>query len=93
MRNTTLLALGLTLAGCNQYWERKETVAFSAGDAVATNAALQVPDPWPRNVGNTNIPMDGDKARLAYDRYRKGAVGLGKPTGGTTDIAPTMPTQ
>jgi hypothetical protein len=55
--------LGLALSGCsNQYFERKDTVTFSAGDAVAWNNAQQTPDPAPRVAYNTNIPTVGEKA-------------------------------
>jgi hypothetical protein len=37
----------LMLSACTQYWnryvEREDTVTFSAGDAVASNAAVQIP--------------------------------------------------
>jgi uncharacterized membrane protein YgcG len=66
-------AFGLALAGCsNDYLERKDTVTFSAGDAVAWNAAQQIPDPWPKGVNNTRIVADGDKAARAVRRDRNG---------------------
>ncbi len=66
-------AFGLALAGCsNDYLERKDTVTFSAGDAVAWNAAQQIPDPWPKGVNNTRIVADGDKAARAVRRDRDG---------------------
>ncbi len=69
------LAAGLVLAGCSDiYWDRRETVASGAGDAVASNMAVQTIDPWPRNVANTNIPMDGARAELAMRRYRANRV-------------------
>ena len=47
------------LAGCsNEYFERKDTVTFSAGDAVAWNAAQQIPEPEPKGVTTrTSSPM------------------------------------
>ena len=35
VRPLALAALCLGLAGCNQYWERKDSITLSAGDAVA----------------------------------------------------------
>jgi len=58
----------------NQYFERKDSITFSAGDAVATNEAVQIPDPWPPGSQNNNIPMDGVKAALAIERYRAGGA-------------------
>ena len=61
----------LGLAACSpQYFERKDTVAFSTGDAVASNIAVQVPDPWPKGSQDPNIPMDPIKAQRAIERYR-----------------------
>lgn len=67
-----LAVAALSLGACsNQYFERKDTINFSLGEAVATNSAVQIPDPWPRRSADTNIPMDPVKAQNAIDRYRK----------------------
>jgi len=67
-----LLVVGscMALGGCNQYWERKDTISFAAGNAVSNNAALQIPDPWPRGAYDTNILSNGDRAQRAIERYR-----------------------
>jgi hypothetical protein len=66
-----LAAAGFGLGACsNQYWQRTDTINFSAGDAVATNIAVQVPDPWPKRSTDTRIPMDPVKATNAIERYR-----------------------
>jgi hypothetical protein len=66
----------LMLSACTQYWnryaEREDTITFSAGDAVASNAAVQIPTPWPRYSNDTTIAMDGERLARAVDRYRKG---------------------
>jgi type IV pilus biogenesis protein CpaD/CtpE len=66
----------LMLSACTQYWnryaEREDTVTFSAGDAVASNAAVQIPTPWPRYSNNTTIAMDGERIARAVARYREG---------------------
>ena len=68
--------LCLTLSGCtqyqNRYLEREDTVTLSAGDAVASNAALQIPTPWPRYSNDTTIAMDGERIARAVARYREG---------------------
>jgi hypothetical protein len=77
---TRIVALGVvaaasTLAGCSDiYYDRRETVASGAGDAVASNIAVQTVDPWPANVGNTRLSMNGDRAVLAAQRYRANRV-------------------
>jgi hypothetical protein len=66
----------LMLSACTQYWnryaEREDTVTFSAGDAVASNAVVQIPTPWPRYSNDTTIAMDGERIARAVARYREG---------------------
>ena len=66
----------LTLSECtqyqNRYVEREDTVTLSAGDAVASNAAVQVPTPWPRYSNDTTIAMDGERIARAVARYQEG---------------------
>jgi hypothetical protein len=66
----------LILSACsqysNRYAERKDSIALSAGDAVASNAALQIPTPWPRYSNDTTIAMDGERIARAVARYREG---------------------
>lgn len=65
----------LGLEACsNQYWQRTDTINFAAGDAVATNSAVHIPDPWPRRSDDTNIPMDPIKAANAIELYRRTAA-------------------
>jgi hypothetical protein len=52
------------------YFQRKDTVTLSAGNAKAVNAATQIIDPWPRYVGNRRIPANGQRMVNAYHRYR-----------------------
>src|SRR5262249_37923800 len=53
-----------------QYFERKDTIVSGAGDARDVNAATHIIDPWPRYVGNRRIPMNGERAAGAVERYR-----------------------
>jgi hypothetical protein len=69
------LALAGYLGGCSDaYWDHRETIALSGGDAVAANTVTQVVDPWPPNSGNKTIPYNGQKMQVAVERYRNGAV-------------------
>jgi hypothetical protein len=76
LRNIVLSTVCLELSACtqytNRYVERIDTVNFSSGDSLATNAALMVPTPWPRYAYDTNIETDGERIRDAVDRYRAG---------------------
>jgi type IV pilus biogenesis protein CpaD/CtpE len=56
----------------NQYAERKDSITLGAGDAVASNAALQITNPWPRYSNDTTIAMDGERIARAVARYREG---------------------
>ena len=53
-----------------QYFERKDTIVSGAGDARNVNAATHIIDPWPRYVGNRQIPGNGQRMTGAVERYR-----------------------
>ena len=85
------LAIALaTLGGCSEYLDRRETIALSGGNAVATNVVTHVVDPWPRESANRNIAFNGAKIEGAFERYRTNRVttprGIG--TSSTYDSAP-----
>lgn len=66
-----LLAAG-SLSGCAEYLDRKNTIAFSAGDAVETNVITHVTDPWPPHARNKNIEFSGERLARAVRRYECG---------------------
>lgn len=73
----TAAGLGGVLAGCanpDLYWDRRETIAIGAGDAVAANSVTQMVDPWPPASGNKNIAFNGQKMQSAVERYRTNRV-------------------
>ena len=53
-----------------QYFQRKDTVLLGSGNAKQVNAATHIIDPWPRYVGNTRIPGNGERMAGAVERYR-----------------------
>jgi hypothetical protein len=70
-----VVALGFVLAGCSDiYFDRRDTIALSGGDAVAANEAAQTIDPWPPGSNNPNIPANGQKMQIAVERYRTDRV-------------------
>jgi len=76
-RGLTALALGATmlLGACtDMYLDRRDTVSFAAGDAVAANKVTQMIDPWPVYAGNRNIAFDGERMQAAAERYRTNKV-------------------
>jgi hypothetical protein len=69
------LLLSTSLAGCSDlYWDRRETIALHAGDAVATNKVTHTIDPWSRASANRNIAFNGEKMQTAAERYRTGRI-------------------
>ena len=76
-KSLAVLALGATtlLGACtDMYLDRRDTVSFAAGDAVASNKVTHMVDPWPVRAGDRNIPYDGERAAAAAERYRTNRV-------------------
>jgi len=89
-----LAAMFAALAGCSEYFDRRDTIALSGGDAVATDKVTHMVDPWPRDSADRDIAFDGNKMEGAVDRYRTNKVippnGIG--TSGSYQPAPQAPT-
>jgi hypothetical protein len=80
------LMLGTAVAGCSDlYFDRRDTVAFGANNAVATDIALQTIDPWPPASANKNFTTNGPRAAGAIERYRTGKII--QPEGSSTSSA------
>jgi hypothetical protein len=109
MRSTTnawrwlaLAAVFATLAGCSQYLDRRNTIALSGGNALASDEVTQMVDPWPRASANRNIAFNGAKMQTAVERYRTNRVITPEPGGkfssnqgaasanNTTPLGPTV---
>jgi hypothetical protein len=80
-----VVVLGAGLAGCSEYTDRRETIALSAGNAVATDKVTQMVDPWPTYSGDKNIAFNGQKMQTAVQRYRTNQIiqPVGTGTSGT----------
>jgi hypothetical protein len=69
------LVISSVLAGCSDlYIDRRETVSFGAGDAVAADATLQTIDPWPPGSENRDFKTNGPRVAGAIERYRTGRI-------------------
>lgn len=67
--------LGALVAGCSDiYFDRRETIALHAGDAMATNRVTHTIDPWSPASGNRNIAFNGEKMQTAVERYRTNRI-------------------
>ncbi len=79
------VALALSLTACSEYLDRRETVSLNGGNALASNQATQVVDPWPRDSANHNIAFSGVRMQTAVERYRTHRIiePVGTGTSGT----------
>jgi hypothetical protein len=64
------------------YTQRILTISPGAGNAGASNAALQTATPWPRYSNNTNIPGNGARMVRAVQQYESGTGGTSAVGGG-----------
>ena len=72
---TSLVLLALSascaLSGCSDiYFDRRETVVPSAGNAKAVNQITMMVDPWPPYSADRNIAFNGERMQGAVERYR-----------------------
>jgi hypothetical protein len=82
MRALFILSLAAgTLGGCanapydpHGYLDRRDSIELSAGDANASNIAIQMVDPWPAYAGNKNLAYNGQRVQAAVQRYRNNEV-------------------
>lgn len=69
------ITLGASLTGCSDlYLDRRDSIALSAGDAIAANEVEQMIDPWPAQSGNKNVAFNGERMQSAVERYRQNKV-------------------
>jgi hypothetical protein len=67
---------GLACDGCFDedwyapYIQRTDAVTLSAGNAKNQNALSEMFDPWPPYVRNRRLPLNGQRAVGAMERYR-----------------------
>lgn len=69
------IASSVLLSGCSDiYFDRRETIAPYAGDAMASNRVTHMVDPWSPASANRNIAVNGEVMQHAVERYREGRV-------------------
>lgn len=61
------MIFSVSLTGCAGNQERVEGVTFAAGDAIAANTAMQIIDPWPRNVQHVDIAVPANREQYQPD--------------------------
>lgn len=92
------LIVATTQAGCSDiYFDRRDTIELSAGDALHSNQVTHMVDPWPPHSANKNIAFDGQKMQTAVERYRTNKVtrpvGMGTSSSGYEFAAPSLTPQ
>jgi hypothetical protein len=85
-----LATLFAILGGCSEYLDRRDTIALSGGNALASDKVTMMVDPWPRASANRDIGFDGNKMEGAFERYRTNRVTPpnGTGTSATYETAP-----
>jgi ABC-type uncharacterized transport system auxiliary subunit len=76
-----------TLAACDHYLSRRDTIDMSAGSAVRSNVAIHTDDFWPRQSFDRDVPTRGTRAvavTRAYDAQTVGAAAAPSGGGSTT---------
>lgn len=69
------IAVCVALTGCSDiYYDRREAIELSAGDAMKSNQVTHMVDPWPPYSANRNIAFNGQKMQSAVERYRTNRV-------------------
>jgi hypothetical protein len=63
------LVLVMSCGACSDILARRDTIAYSAGNSIAANRAIQTIDPYPRRSFVRGQHTDGVKAQQAAHRY------------------------
>ena len=65
----------MLLGGCSDiYMDHRDSISFTAGDAVEANKTAQIYDPWPQRSRNVNYAANGQRMQSAVERYRNNLV-------------------
>jgi hypothetical protein len=65
----------ILLGGCSDmYMDHRDSISFTAGDAVEANKVAQIYDPWPQHSRNVNYAANGQRMQSAVERYRNNLV-------------------
>jgi type IV pilus biogenesis protein CpaD/CtpE len=85
-RLSLAVALLSAVSGCSEYLDRKDTLLLGAGDAVETNIATHVADPWPAESRSRDFATSGERTQIAVERYRTRPQPSGASGGGLVNI-------
>ena len=82
-----VLSTAALMGGCREYFDERDTVSHVAGDAIAVNKATQTIERFPNAARQDRWRSDGERARVAAERYRTRTVQEPQSLG-TGDKAP-----
>jgi hypothetical protein len=77
------VALAAMLGGCANdiYLDHRDSIAFHAGDAPASNIAIHTVDPWPPAAARRRLTANGELMQKAAERYRTNKTTPLRPLG------------
>lgn len=79
------LTAAVAVGGCyEEYFDRRDAITLEVGDAKEVNKATQTINRWPRHSNYDRWSSDGERARIATERYRTRQLDDLSPTGGAT---------
>ena len=64
------LVVAVLATGCSSS-DYADTINLDAGDAIATNKAVQTVDPWAHHAFKKRHPTNGKRIVKAYDKYQE----------------------
>ena len=88
-----VLAAVSVLGGCREYFDERDTVSHVAGDAIAVNKATQTIERFPAAARQDRWHSDGERARVAAERYRTRTVQVPQSLGTGDKAPPPEPAQ
>lgn len=105
MKRFLILGVVLMTSGCQQYLVRSDFIDEGAGNAMSSNSALQMLDPWQRYVYDIDLETSSERQAIARRTYENGGVPVAAPAAlqyvpvpvapagpavGAGDFAPTL---
>ena len=88
-----VLAATSGMGGCREYFDERDTISHVAGDAIAVNKATQTIERYPEAARQDRWRSDGERARVAIERYRTRTVQEPQSLGTGDKAPPPAPAQ
>ncbi|MFN0218628.1 MAG: hypothetical protein ACKVP4_07430 [Hyphomicrobium sp.] len=89
MRGAALVLSAVTLSGCQEHFDRRDTITYGIGDSIEINKATQAIERWPNAARYDRWPTDGERTRIAIEKYRKREVAKGAAPAGSAAAVTT----